>query len=462
VQDFCFAYIREIHEAYSCGKLSVRSLVLSFLSRIASVDKGENGLNSVLEINPDALFIADKLDELLESGGEMGPLFGIPVLLKDNINTGDRLHTSAGSLSLADNYAPYDSDLAVLIRKAGAVILGKANMTEFANWMSRDGMPSGYSSRGGQVINPYNREMTPSGSSSGSAVAVAAGLCTVSVGTETSGSIISPAVHNGIVGLKPSLGLVSRNGIIPIASTFDTAGPMARSVEDAALLLNVISDSEIVPAEFDPAALTGLRIGINRSRENKEEDFPDEYKAAFDRLLGLLGKAGAVLIDNTDMDHVDYMGKALRYEFKACINYYLSTLHGSTKMTSLKDIVVFNQANAEAALKYGQSVLLDAENNTSGTLTEPEYLEAIFKREKSIAELEKIFSVNRIDILLCENPTNLAPLTGFPALTIPIGKRKDNLPIGSYWMARHFEEGTLFRAAYAAEKLLGLSLRPEL
>ena len=480
MSDFCFASIREIHNAYREKRLSVRSLVLSFLSRIKEFDKCTDGLNSVLELNPDALFIADKFDQSLNEGSEFGQdgkfpsLFGIPVLLKDNINTADRLHTSAGSLSLADNYAPYDARIAGRLREAGAIILGKANMTEFANYMSREGMPSGYSSRGGQVLNPYNRSITPSGSSSGSAVAVAAGLCTVSIGTETSGSILSPASHNGIVGIKPTLGLVGRSGIIPISGTHDTAGPMARSAEDAAVLLGVIAgfdpnDAVTNPepqADYasclDPAALAGFKIGINRSQKGKEEDFYEEHKKNFDHLCAVLAEAGAVLIDNVDIDPSPGIGKIMRNEFKACMNYYLSSLRGSTRMKSLKDIIEFNQANAQTALKYGQSILLEAENKTSGLLTEPEYLEALAEREKAVTAFDKLFIDNGIEILLCENFSNIAPYTGFPAMTIPIGQRQDKLPVGSYWIARRFGEAKLLKAAYAAERLLGLTLKPEL
>ena len=462
-------------------KLSVRNLVLSFLERIAKIDKCLDGLNSVLEINPEALPIADSLDrklcETCFSGKDslhdknFPPLFGIPVLLKDNINTADRLHTSAGSLALADNYAPYDAHIVKLLREAGAVILGKANMTEFANYMTREGMPSGYSSRGGQVINPYNKSVTPSGSSSGSAVAVAAGLCAVSIGTETSGSILSPAAHNGVVGVKPTLGLVGRSGTVPISCTHDTAGSMARTAEDAAIVLAVIAGHDpddaftrpgVTPDYLSgPFTVNGMRIGINRWFWEKDDDpFKDENKSAFNRLCGMLKEAGAILAENVDIGNFSNGGKIMRYEFKACMNFYLSTLGCGSKMKSLSDIVKFNQANARTALKYGQSILLDAENNTSGFLTEPEYIENLSEREKAVAKFDALFNDNNIDVLLCENFSNIAPYTGFPSLTIPVGKRKDNLPIGSYWIARRFDEAALFRAAISAERLLGLKLKP--
>ena len=473
--DIKYTSIQEIHKAFEEKEITVRSLILSYLSRIAKVDKCAGGLNSILEINPDVLFIADVLDKRLENGEELTPLFGIPVLLKDNINTADKLHTSAGSVALADNYASYDAHIVKCLRKAGAIILGKANMTEFANYMSRDGMPSGYSSRGGHVLNPYNGEETPSGSSSGSAVAVSAGLCTVSIGTETAGSIIAPAGQNGIVGIKPTLGLVGRSGIIPISSTHDTAGPMARTVRDAAVILSVIagtdpsdiathSHNSDIPIDYtkylNKEELKGVKIGVNRSQKLENFILSEEEKAAFDNLCKTICDAGAILVDNINIDSNFSIGKIMRNEFKACMNYYLSTLHGNAKIKTLKDIIEYNQVNSAITLKYGQSILIDTENNTSGTLTELEYIEALEEREKTIAELDRLFDENSIDIMLCETFTNIAPFTGFPCMTIPIGQRKDNIPIGSYWIARRFDEATLLKVIYAIEQLMGLCLSP--
>ncbi len=475
--DPSYASIGDIHRSYAQGETTVRAVVLSYLSRIAAIDSCEGGLRSVLEINPDALFLADELDERLEKGEAMGPLFGIPILLKDNINTADRLHTSAGSVALADHHAPYDARIVAALRGAGAVILGKANMTEFANYMTREDMPSGYSSRGGQVVNPYNREKTPSGSSSGSAVAVAAGLCAASVGTETAGSILSPAGQNGIVGIKPTMGLVGRSGIVPISSTHDTAGPMARTVWDASVLLGVLAGYDKrdpatwaraadAPEDYtqflDAKGLHGMRIGINRSQMLDDFVLSQEQKAGFDRLLATLAKSGATLVDRVDIDSNFAIGKIMRSEFKACMNYYLSTLGKSAGVKTLEDIVRYNQQHAAAALKYGQTILIDAQNNTSGNMTEPEYIEALAEREKAIAELNRLFDEHRIDVMLCETFTNIAPFTGFPSMTIPIGQREDKLPMDSYWIARRFDEKTLLRAAYAAEQALCVSLRPEL
>lgn len=461
--------ISEIHNAYKEKRITVRELVLMYLSRISHTDKCEGGFNSVLEINPDALFIADMLDRKLNNIEDIPPLFGIPILLKDNINTADRMHTSAGSAALADNYAPYDAHIVECLRNAGAVILGKTNMTEFANYMTHENMPTGYSSRGGQVFNPYNRDKHPGGSSSGSGVAVAAGLCTVAIGTETSGSIISPARQNGIVGIKPTLGLVGRSGIIPISSTHDTAGPMVKTVHDAAILLSVIagfdpndivthSQKSAVPIDYtkhlDLCGLKGARIGINRSQKLNNFALSEEEKAAFDNLCKTLTDAGAVLIDNIDIDSDFNIGVIMHHEFKACMNYYLSTLKNNTSVKTLKDIIKYNQENASIALKYGQSILIDTQNNISGTLSESKYLDALKRRDEVIAEFDKLFDDNGIDVMLCETFTNIAPFTGFPCMTIPIGQNQDKIPLGSYWIARRYDEGTLLKITYAAEQAL--------
>ncbi|MCL1795539.1 MAG: amidase family protein [Clostridia bacterium] len=466
--------IQSLHRMYRDQQTTVRKVAIKYITRIMETDQREGGLRSVLEINPDVLFIADALDK--NRGKIMPPLYGIPILLKDNINTGDKTRTSAGSVALADNYARHDAHIVTRLRQAGALLLGKANMTEFANYMTREGMPSGYSSRGGQVVNPYNREKTPSGSSSGSAVAVAAGLCAAAIGTETCGSILSPAGANGIVGIKPTLGLLSRSGIIPISGTLDTPGPMARTVRDAAILLGVMagadpddaathtlrSDETIdYLAHLRKDGLSGMRIGINRAAPEDEPPPTEEEKTAFETLCKALRAGGAVLIDRVNISAPPGILHIMRYELKACMNHYLSTLRGSSKMTSLQDIVAFNQAHAPVALKYGQSLLNDSQNNTSGTMTEPEYLQALAEREKAIESLDRTFDAHGIDVMLCETFADIAPLAGFPSMSIPIGQRRDKLPIGSTWIARRFDEATMLRAAYAAESGLGLDLRPE-
>ena len=476
-----FSSVASIHKMYRERSITVKEVVMEFLSRIARYDSGENGLRSVIEINPDILFLAEDCDRKLKEQAELLPLFGIPILLKDNINTKDKMRTSAGSIALSDNYAPYASFVARKLKAAGAIFLGKANMTEFANYMTREGMPNGYSSRGGRVLNPYNREGDPGGSSSGSGVSVAAGLCVMAIGTETSGSIISPSARNGIVGIKPTLGLVSRSGILPIASTHDTAGPMARTVEDAAVLLSAIAGQDendiatLVHAHNQPYDYTaflrgkdlkGVRVGINRPQSTEEFKVPeksDAARAAFDALCTALQNAGAELVDTYNTKYFYEIRKILHYEFKTCLNYYLSTVKSGTNVKTLSDIVAYNQTHKEVALRYGQSLLIESENKSSGALTEPAYIESLKLREATIRELEKIFNDNRIDVLLSDCFTNIAPFTGFPSMTVPIGQDKEsNMPLDSYWIARRFDEGSLIRVCHAVEQIYDLKLRPEL
>ena len=486
--DIAYASIHELHEAYREGTLTVKEVVLAYLARIAKIDSCEGGLKSVIEINPDALFIAETLDRRWKETKEMPPLFGIPVLVKDNINTSGKMRTSAGSVALADNYT-YDANVMFQINDSGAVILGKANMTEFANYMSREGMPNGYSSRGGQVLCPYNRDKDPSGSSSGSAVAVAAGLCVVSLGTETCGSIISPAGVNGIVGIKPTMGLVGRSGIIPISNTFDTAGPMARSVTDAAILLGLMTEITyndnaslaIRPSKWeygdeeDPPlmdyttyltgeSLEGIRIGLNREKEFSNTKEGDEAITAFDKFCEALKNAGAILVDGIEMEpRFDPLMTMLRYEFKSSMNDYLRKrrLTNNSSIRTLKDIIEYNQANAPTALKYGQSLLLDSENNASGNMTEPAYIEGLIEREKAIKEMDSLFETHNLDVLLGDSFAYIAPFTGFPSMSMPIGQRQDdNMPLHACWTARRMDEGKMIKVAYIVEKLLGLRLRP--
>ncbi|MGZ4112943.1 MAG: amidase family protein, partial [Tumebacillaceae bacterium] len=335
------ATIEDLQEKMASGEVTSAQLVLLYFDRIARFDKNGPKLNSVLELNPDALFIAEALDLERQVKGPRGPLHGIPVLVKDNIDTGDKMHTSAGSLALANSYAAEDSFVAKQLRAAGAVILGKANMTEWANFMTVN-MPNGFSSRGGQVLNPYGPgQFDVGGSSSGSGSSVAANLATVAVGSETSGSILSPAGRNSLVGIKPTVGLVSRTGIIPIAHSQDTAGPMARTVADAAILLGALTGVD----ERDPATLSsegrylsdyttcldanglqGARIGIARDYYFAEE-LDEEQLALIEAAIEVLKQAGAEVIDSIAIENakeIDDNYDVLVYEFKPALNAYLS------------------------------------------------------------------------------------------------------------------------------------------
>jgi amidase len=456
--------ILELQDAMAENKLTSRELVLRCLSRVAEIDKCEGGTNSIIELNPDALFIADSLDAMRANGKIAGPLHGIPILLKDNINTGDKMHTSAGSKALQHNRAPHDAHIAKLLREAGAVLLGKTNTTEFANYMSGD-MPNGYSSRGGQTLHPHDKNADPSGSSTGSAVAVSANLCAAAVGTETWGSIISPSQACGIVGIKPTLGLLSRYGIIPISFTLDTPGPMAHTVTNAAVLLGVMAGGDDNdPATYnakqtdytqylDKNGLDGARIGINRMHL---ESADKEKTAILESLIPIMEKYGANCFDLPEraFDIGDIFLKIMQYEFKCGINSYLATMQSGDVPKNLSEIILYNQAHAKEALKYGQGNLINAQNNSSGLLTEPEYIKAILAREEIIREYDAMFLDNEVDVIFDLAGSGLPPFTGFPSMTIPIGKTKDNLPLGSSWAARRFDEASLIRVTYALEQIL--------
>jgi amidase len=470
------ATIIELQEAMDQRQITARELVLFYLSRIGQIDQCEGGLNAVLEVNPNALFVADMLDRERKSGTVRSLLHGLPIMLKDTINTADKMHTSAGSLALADNLAPYDAHVVTRLRQAGAIVLGKTNMTEFANFMGEN-MPAGYSSRGGQVLSPYNRECSPSGSSTGSAVAVAAHLCTAALGTENFGSINYPAQQNGIVGIKPTLGLVSRYGNVPTTYTLDTIGPMARSVQDAAIVLGVIAgrdqndpatwaQSTDEPKEYagflDRDGLREARIGICQA---KWDVLTGEKQQAFGRLLSTVMDAGATFVEVEDISEIigeSDIDPVFFYESRSCMNAYLATVRTDLTCGSVQDIIDFNQRHASQALNYGQPILLHVQNKTSGTLTEPEYIEAILKRERAILALDRVYDAYQVDVLLCTAPEIVAPITGFPSMSIPIGSHENRMPIGSYWIAKRYNEATLLRITFAAEARLGVSCTPAL
>ncbi|MBR4880213.1 MAG: amidase, partial [Clostridia bacterium] len=387
--------ILELHEALEKGETTSVELVKAYLSRIATYDS-EN-LNSVLEINPDALFIAEKCDVMRKEGLAEGVMFGIPVMVKDNIDSCDKMHTTAGSLALMNNVPLSDSGVVANLRAAGAILMGKTNMTEYANFMTEK-MPSGYSSRGGQVINPYHSVLTPSGSSSGSGVATAASFAAACVGTETNGSIISPSKNNCIVGIKPTVGLVSRKGIIPISHTQDTAGPMARSVEDAAILLSAIAGIDendettlTIPEDiigidyldYTKKSVSGMRIGYVVDAKLSEYE-----QASMDLAVETLKNCGAELIPI----ELNYSGKHSRavmcHEFKAGINAYL--MNTSCDMKNLTDIRNYNLAHSKECLKHNQT-LLDECDALSGRLTEKEYLVGLLNNlENSQGTIDRV------------------------------------------------------------------------
>ncbi|MBT2758383.1 amidase [Mesobacillus foraminis] len=461
------ATIDEMQEKMESGELSSKELVLLYMNRIAEVDPA---IHSVLELNPDALHIAAALDVERREHGARGPLHGIPVLLKDNIDTHDKMHTSAGSLALEHSIAPEDSFVASQLRKAGAVILGKTNMTEWANFMAI-GMPSGYSSRGGQVLNPYGPgRFNVGGSSAGSGAAIAANLAAVSVGTETSGSILNPSCQNSLVGIKPTVGLISRRGIIPISYTQDTAGPMARTVKDAIYLLSALSGTDA----RDPVTLTntslsgedfsryldlnglqGAKLGVPRDPAYLEE-LSDEKQELFEQCLNQLKELGAQLKDvGIPSAEAEWGYDVLTYEFKSGVNAYLSQLPSMVKVRSLANVIAFNKHHMERTLKYGQEVLLESEE-TSGSLKEKEYISALehdqyMSTEKGIDFALKVHGVEAL-VFPHDHGSDLAARAGYPSITVPAGYTSDGEPFGLTFTGTAYSEPILVRLAYAFEQ----------
>lgn len=471
--------IQDFQELMDTGEITSVDLVHFYLERICSIDQAGINLNSVVQINPDALHIAEYLDLERKRGSTRGPLHGIVVLLKDNLDTGDKMHTSAGTLALAASRAREDSFVAHRLREAGVVILGKANLTEMANFMTR-GMPNGYSSRGGQVLNPYGPgDFDVGGSSSGSAAGVSAHMATAAIGTETSGSILSPASSNSVVGIKPTVGLVSRSGIIPISTSQDTAGPIARTVTDAAIMLGALTGVD----DGDPVTRTSIgracndytpflrRDGLRRMRIGVMRDYLDKLD---DDQLALLGEAitaleegGASVIDPVSLGTGGerWVSKVLVYEFKPAINAYLDRLDPHVPVHSLRELVAFNYEHVPATMKYGQTTLLESEA-TSGTLTEPEYLRAR-QRDLRLSRDEGIDQVIRehaLDALLFVNNVGaaIAARAGYPSITVPAGYREDGEPFGITLTGRAYAERELIAMAYAFEQICSRRVPPPL
>ncbi|MBA3241718.1 MAG: amidase, partial [Acidobacteria bacterium] len=386
--------IADLRAAITKGRLSARSVAQKYLERIEEIDRRGPSVNSVIEINPDALKIAEALDRELKGHGPRGPLHGVPLLIKDNIDTADRMLTTAGSLALVGAKPLRDAFVVERLREAGAVILGKTNLSEWANFRSTHST-SGWSGRGGQTRNPYALDRNPCGSSSGSGAAVAANLCAAAIGTETDGSIVCPASSNGIVGIKPTLGLVSRSGIIPISHSQDTAGPMARTVADAAALLTALAStydtrdpstlgnikrnlSTNYTQFLDASGLRGARLGVAR----KFFGFSDKVDALMNDAIDMMKRSGAVVIDPADIpshgkfDDSEY--EVLLYEFKADLNKYLAALVSGSHPRTLKALIEFNEKNKDREMPYfGQEIFVKAE--AKGPLTERAYLAALRK-----------------------------------------------------------------------------------
>ena len=478
------ATVADLQNRMRSGKDSARELAEKYLERIRDVDHDGPTLRSVIEINPDALAAAESLDRERKAGRLRGPLHGIPVLVKDNFDTADRMRTTAGSLALAEARPPRDAFVVQKLREAGAVIVGKTNLSEWANFRSTRSS-SGWSARGGQTKNPYALDRNPCGSSSGSGVAVAAGLAAVALGTETDGSIVCPASANSVVGLKPTLGLVSRSGIIPIAHSQDTAGPMTRTVADVAILLGAISGVDPrdpatqagrgkAHADYtrflDPQGLRGARLGVAR----KFFGFNDRVDKLMNEAVDVLKRAGAVAVDPAEIATAgkfdDSEMEVLLYEFKADVNAYLASLGTGPHPRTLKDLIDFNERNREREMPYfGQELFIKSQEK--GPLTSRAYRVALQKNRR-LARAEGIdatLAKFRLDALVAPTggppwPTDLvngdhftggysspSAVAGYPHITVPAGY-VHGLPVGLSFFAGPYSQPVLSKLAYGLEQ----------
>ncbi|MFN8255496.1 MAG: amidase [Bacteroidales bacterium] len=483
--------IDELQKLMAEGKHTCRSITELYLNRIQKLDKNGPALNSVIELNPDALVIADTLDKERKDGKIRGPMHGIPLLIKDNIDTADKMETTAGALALSGHIAAKDAFLVQKLRDAGALILGKTNLSEWANFRSTQSS-SGWSSRGGQTRNPYLTDRSPCGSSSGTGAAVAANLCAVGIGTETDGSITCPSSVNALVGLKPTVGLVSRSGIIPISHTQDTAGPMTRTVRDCAILLAAIAgkdneDKATAGIEdkilsdytqfLKTDALKGKRIGI----EKKPQSSNPYLNKLFSIALESLKKSGADIIEISYLDYFNKLGEAeyeiLKYEFKYGVNKYLSQANAQVK--TLKEVIEFNLKNEEKAMPFFRQEILEM-CEAKGGLEEKAYLDALEKCHKGSQKfLSELISANKLDAIcgLTGGPacsidvvygdkwgdvslTMPAAISGYPHITVPCGFVYE-LPVGLSFFSTAYTEPQLLAIAYAYEQATKNRLKPE-
>ncbi len=476
--------IPELQDGMKSGKFTARALVKKYSARIDEIDKRGPAVNAIIELNPDAFAIADVLDQERRAKGPRGPLHGIPVLIKDNIDTADRMMTTAGSLALVGSKPPKDSFVAQRLRAAGAVILGKTNLSEWANIRSSHST-SGWSGRGGLTKNPYALDRNACGSSSGTGAGISANLAAVGIGTETDGSIVCPSSSNGLAGIKPTVGSVSRSGIIPISHSQDGAGPMCRTLRDAAILLGELTgvdpeDSATAASAgksqtdysqyCDPNGLKGARIGVAR----KYFGFNDAVDALMEEALDVMKKQGATLVDPAD---IETLGKfddsellVFMYELKADLNAYLARLGPSAPVRTLKDIIEFNDRNRQKEMPYfGQDLFLKAEGK--GPLSEKAYLDAV-ARNHQLARTEGIDSImdkHHLDALVAPTggpawltdlingdhsaggSSNAAAVAGYPNVNVTAGSIF-GLPVGISFFGRAWSEPTLIKFAYSFEQ----------
>ena len=481
--------VDELQARMQSGKTTSVAITQMYLDRIDKIDKAGPKLNSVIEKNSEALSIAALMDKERKDGKIRGPLHGIPILVKDNINTGDAMMTTAGALALNGNIASEDAFIIKQLRAAGAVLLGKTNLSEWANFRSSKST-SGWSSRGGQTKCPYIIDRNPSGSSAGSGSAAAANLCTIAIGTETDGSIVSPAAVNGLVGIKPTVGLWSRNGIIPISATQDTAGPMARTVRDAAILLGAltgIDNKDAVTKEsegkyhtdytkfLNANSLKGKRIGIEKSHLKGNEAIVVLLKQAIEVLV----KQGAIIVEVDLLKHIYELGDAeftiLQYEFKEGVNSYLANAHSKIKV--LADVIAFNKQNEEKAMPFfKQETLISCD--AKGNLESKEYKDALTKSHTSRSIITNLMKLHQLDavtgvtngLACCIDLINgdyntgfsfssPAAMSGFPHITVPMGF-VHSLPVGISFCSTAYNEPALLGIAYAYEQASKKRMKP--
>jgi amidase len=477
------ATIDVLQQKMQQGVYTSRSITELYLKRIEQIDKAGPGLHAVIEVNPDALAIADQMDQERKAGKVRGPMHGIPVLVKDNIDTGDTMMTTAGSLALVGHKAAQDAFIIGQLRKAGAVLLGKTNLSEWANFRSTRST-SGWSSRGRQTKCPYILDRNPSGSSAGSGSGASANLCTVAIGTETDGSVVSPSSVNGLVGIKPTIGLLSRSGIIPISATQDTAGPMARTVRDAAILLGALTGVDEkdpvtkgsaghVPGDYtkflDLRGLQGKRIGIEKSYLKGHEGVVALYNSAIATLKG----QGATVVEVEIMKDINPLGKdefvVLQYEFKDGLNRYLAGISGAGLPKNLADIIAFNKQHADTVMPYFQQETLES-SQAVGSLDSKEYKAALRRSTSSRGYIDRLMKDHQLDAIC--SPTNglaccidlingdydtgfsfssPAAMAGYPHITVPMGM-VHGLPVGFSFIAGPYSEPTLLGMAYCFEQ----------
>jgi amidase len=482
------ASIADLRSRLESGESTAVELAKSYLERIEAIDRGGIRLGSVIEVNPDAEEIADRLDDERRKRGSRGPLHGIPILVKDNLDTADRMMTTSGSLALAGHHAKRDATVVRALRDAGAVIIGKLNQSEWANFRSPHSI-SGWSGRGGQCRNPYALDRTPWGSSGGSGAAASANLAAATIGTETDGSIVLPAAASGVVGIKPTVGLTSRAGVIPISSSQDTVGPLARTVTDAAVVLTaiVIGADSLDPATsgnaekagidytrfLDSGGLVGARIGVPRK---VYFGYSEKADGVVEEAIRALRDLGAEIIDPADLphsEHLTFLGTELTvllYEFKATLNAYLSRVSADLPVHSLADVIAFNEQHAAAELPYfGQETMVLAE--AKGSLDEVEYRTALeLSHRRSRGEgIDAVMDKHRLDALVMPTTspawkidyilgdhiqgmgTSPAAQAGYPLVTVPAGFVQ-GMPVGLLFTGRAHSEGTLLRLAFAFEQ----------